>query len=331
MSPGSLITFTITYRGTSHPLSLIPESNLTALQLQLEALTGVPPPLQKLIHKGKNLLGLDPSIRDATTVAQAGFKNGLKIQMLGSTSQELSSLRLVETEQHKRERILRERALKPQVKLRSTGVSNSALLSYRFHQLTPLAHLPNPGAALALLTKLAGDPAIQHIMQRHQFSVGVLTELAPHEHPELLGLNVNAGQAIKLRLRTNRYDGFRLYRDVRRVLCHELTHNVWVDHDNNFKELNSKLNREVAEFEQAAAQGTHTLMGGGDVYESSSELAAEAHVHILGGGSTLSYGSDASNESPEERRQRVLDATMARLQKEEEDLEKSCGTGSART
>jgi hypothetical protein len=74
-------------------------------------------------------------------------------------------------------------------------------------------------------------------MQKHEFSVEVLTELAPHEHPELLGLNVNAGQAIKLRLRTDRYDGFRLYAEVRRVLCHELTHNVWGDHDNNVRVL----------------------------------------------------------------------------------------------
>jgi hypothetical protein len=72
-------------------------------------------------------------------------------------------------------------------------------------------------------------------MQKHQFSVGVLTELAPHENPELLGLNVNGGQAIKLRLRTDRYDGFRIYKDVRRVLCHELSHNVWGDHDNNVR------------------------------------------------------------------------------------------------
>lgn len=58
-------------------------------------------------------------------------------------------------------------------------------------------------------------------MQKHRFSVGVLTELAPHEHPGLLGLNVNAGQAIKLRLRTDAYDGMRVYREVRRVLCRE--------------------------------------------------------------------------------------------------------------
>ena len=74
-------------------------------------------------------------------------------------------------------------------------------------------------------------------MNKHEFSVGLLTELAPHEDPHLLGLNVNAGQAIKLRLRTDAYDGFRPYLEVRRVLCHELTHNKWGDHDNNVRFL----------------------------------------------------------------------------------------------
>jgi hypothetical protein len=72
-------------------------------------------------------------------------------------------------------------------------------------------------------------------MQQHKFSVGLLTELAPHEHPKLLGLNENGGEAIKLRLRTDKYDGFRTYKEVRRVLCHELTHNVWGDHDDNVR------------------------------------------------------------------------------------------------
>ncbi|KAG6841241.1 hypothetical protein C0991_000525 [Blastosporella zonata] len=311
MSFSTPISFTVAYRGTPHTLSLLPESTLSVLQVQLEELTQVPASLQKLLHKGKNLLGSDSSLRDQTTLAQAGFKNGFKIQMMGSTSQELTSMQTTENEQRKRERILKERASKPQAKL------------------TPLAHLPNPGSAMALLVKLSEDPAIKHIMQTHQFSVGVLTELAPHEHPGLLGLNVNAGQAIKLRLRTDRYDGFRLYKEVRRVLCHELTHNVWGDHDNNFKELNSQLNREVAEFEQAAARGTHHLSGGGDTYQPASELEAEAHSYILGGGSSTSVA--ALDDSREERRRRVLEATMARLRKEEEELENSCGTGTTKT
>ncbi len=41
--------------------------------------------------------------------------------------------------------------------------------------------------------------------------------------------------------------GFRKYESIRMTLCHELTHNVWGDHDNNFKALCSQLNREVDE------------------------------------------------------------------------------------
>jgi hypothetical protein len=68
----------------------------------------------------------------------------------------------------------------------------------------------------------------------HQFSVGLLTELAPHEHDSgLRGRNTNSGEVIKLRLRTDSYDSFRSYSDIRRELCHELAHNVWFDHSNN--------------------------------------------------------------------------------------------------
>lgn len=91
-----------------------------------------------------------------------------------------------------------------------------------------------------------------------------------------------------------------------------------------FKELNSKLNKEVAEFERAQRDGTHHLMHKGDVYEPSSELEAEAHAHVLGGGG--GFSSFSLNESREERRRRMLDATMSRLRKEEEELEQSCGT-----
>lgn len=74
-------------------------------------------------------------------------------------------------------------------------------------------------------------------MQIHKFSVGLLTELAPQEHSGLLGLNVNDGKEIKLRIRRIDHDGFRLYTDIRVVLCHELAHNTYEDHDDNVRLL----------------------------------------------------------------------------------------------
>lgn len=220
----------------------------------------------------------------------------------------------------------------------------------------PLAHLPEPTTAHAVLSKLAADPAIQHVMQTHRFAVNVLTELAPHEQPHLLGLNVNRGEAIKLRIRTDAYDGFRNYSDVRRVLCHELAHNVWGDHDDNvssqslllcntpapqlnlqmwiflqFKSLNSLLNKEVTEFERAARAGAHTLAGpSAAIYsppsptDDPSDIDVVAHEYVLG-----SVGSRQGQPLPdtlEGRRQRALEAAVRRLQLEEAEVENSCGT-----
>jgi len=325
------VQFTISHRGTPHHLSLLPETTLSVLQLRLEELTSVPVSNQKLLFKGKKA-----NANDDDTIVQAGFKSGVKVQMLGSTAEELGAMRNVEDEKKSKERIMAERAAKPQAKLRLTGSAKSSDLQYRFHRIEPLTHLPNPTSAKEVLNRLANDSAIRHVMQKHKFTVGLLTELAPHEAPHLLGLNENAGQSIKLRIRTNDYDGFRHYRDVRRVLCHELTHNVWGDHDNDFKELNSQLNREVAEYERSVSQGTHYLGGSSDYYEPSSELQAEAQEYTLGGSSvsnTALGGAHSSllDESREERRQRVLRATMKRLKKEEEELEQSCGTAGPST
>jgi len=65
-------------------------------------------------------------------------------------------------------------------------------------------------------------------------------------------------------------------------------------------------------------------MGGRDVYEpSSQDVEAEVHTHVLGGSGIASM---SMNESREDRRRKVLEATMSRLRKEEEELEQSCGT-----
>ncbi|PIL24649.1 hypothetical protein GSI_12533 [Ganoderma sinense ZZ0214-1] len=323
-SENASINLTFTHRGTTHPLSLLPDATLAYLHDRLEELTSVPPENQKLLYKGKKTVG------SAASISEAGLKDGMKVQLIGATAEELGGLKATESEHQRKERILRERAQKAPVKARATGPSSLAAsdAAYTFQRIEPLPHLPNPDAARALLTKLANDPAVRHVMARHRFAVGVLTELAPHEQPHLLGLNVNAGQAIKLRLRTDAYDGFRLYKDVRRVLCHELTHNVWGDHDNNFKELNSQLNRDVAEFERARATGAHILSGRRPEFShAGSALEAEAQEYVFGGAYTLGgTGTSDLGDSPEERRRKVLEATMNRLREEEKELEDRCGT-----
>ena len=51
----------------------------------------------------------------------------------------------------------------------------------------------------------------------------------------VLGFNVNAGQEIALRLRTDDLRGFRNYGVIIRTMLHELAHMVHSDHDDAFK------------------------------------------------------------------------------------------------
>lgn len=60
-----------------------------------------------------------------------------------------------------------------------------------------------------------------------------------------MGLNRNAGEVIELRLRTDSYDGYRDYKIIRKTLCHELSHNVWGEHDRNFWDLTKEIEQEV--------------------------------------------------------------------------------------
>ncbi|KAG1853351.1 WLM-domain-containing protein [Suillus subluteus] len=275
------IILTVTFRGTSHTVFLPNGTPLSALHSGLELLTSVPPSLQKLIYRGKKIQHRQDDSDPEPTIAQAGLRDSLKVQMLGSTAEELGQPNAADSAHQRQEQILRERVLKPQVKLRSTGLSSTSSHQYRFH--------PNE-----CLTTLSKDPAVLH--------------LAPHEHPELLGLNVGSGATIKPRIRLDTYGGFRPYLEVRRVLCHELAHN-----------LNSQLNREVAGFEAAAGAGTHQLSGLRDTYQLSSDEEVEALVHVLGGTGLR------GNDNTEDRRNMALEAATAHL-KNEEELERTYGT-----
>ncbi|KAG8883883.1 hypothetical protein FRB97_005721 [Tulasnella sp. 331] len=319
--------FTISYRGSARSITIDSQTPFITLQSDIEALTSVPPELQKLLYRGKRPA---PPTKDASevTVEDVGLKDGARVTLMGSTLEEISGMKNTEDEKHRRDEILRRRQAAGPSKLASTSRGSSSNLQYRFHRIEPLAHLPNPEAARDLLQKLSNDPAIRHVMEKHRFAVGLLTELAPHEHPQLLGLNENAGQAIKLRLRTDAYDGMRTYKEVRRVLCHELTHNVFGPHDDNFKTLNSKLNREVDEYEGAVKAGSHSLsgLGAGDYYDPDNTVGsaltdAEVTSRVLGGGT-----SSLLTGSREEMRQKMLEAATQRLRRQEQEIEERCGS-----
>ena len=101
----------------------------------------------------------------------------------------------------------------------------------------------------------------------------------------ILGVNVNKGQEISLRLRTDDLRGFRRYERIRETMVHELAHMVFSEHDNSFKELNSQLLREAAahDWKRSARALAGEAASFHDEWEASAEAAPKPASHKLGG------------------------------------------------
>ncbi|KAJ1018566.1 hypothetical protein NDA16_004848 [Ustilago loliicola] len=330
---------TIVHRKQEHKIdSLTPSSTLSDLRQAIEQLTYVPADKQKLlVPRSAGIADLNShhdgdAKTDKRTLADVGLvgKAVTKLTVLGPSSQELQRLYQDESEMQKRNA---PRQYHPSMlrgtKARNTTQPGSSLSPFGkiyAHPMTPESS-PLHAKVIHYLTRLSRDPAILHVCSLHNLRIGALTELLPWEHPGLLGLNENAGQRILLRIRTDDAEGLRDYKTTRRVLVHELAHNKVADHPPEFKMLNSELNAQIEAFEKGQQDGTHRLVEG-DVYEPSAPTLSSGSTssgdggHRLGG--TVNSVGEAS--TPEERRQRILMATMRRLEREEQEIEQSCGS-----
>jgi hypothetical protein len=109
------------------------------------------------------------------------------------------------------------------------GELQDPLADYKVHQITVLPGRDGAAEARALLESVAKQ--VQPIMRRRRWRVPVLSEFAP-KNPNLLGLNVNRGAEVKIRLRPARAAlpgdeaRFYPYNHVLGTMLHELVHIV---------------------------------------------------------------------------------------------------------
>ncbi|KAM0746521.1 WLM-domain-containing protein [Meredithblackwellia eburnea MCA 4105] len=260
------IQLTITHSKASYTFTLSQSSTLDDLQTLIETRFSVPRSAQKVVFKGGVRIPPSPTTPSETFLASLlpstssqPADQPYKAVLIGASSASLLAQSSLESERQRKHSAFEYHQSKPQYKVRNTSVGQiDETEQYKFYELKPFGpEVPQLDKREAMLKRLSEDPAVRDVMKRHKFVVGTLTELHPHADSHLLGLNRNAGQEICLRLLTNALDGTRSYLDVRRVLLHELTHNVWSPHDDNFKTLNSQLNREVTEYE--AANGLRSI------------------------------------------------------------------------
>jgi hypothetical protein len=111
-----------------------------------------------------------------------------------------------------------------------------------FNTYEHLSGLQRGDEALTLLRKVAS--MVKPIMSKRSWKVSVLAEFLPEEQ-NLLGLNINKGYKICIRLRYhNNPDLFLPFEQVVDTMLHELSHIIWSEHDSRFHALWDELRDE---------------------------------------------------------------------------------------
>lgn len=285
----------------------------------------IPPAHQKFLITPKVGL-LKPPFKDPNLQIKSISEK--KIVLMGATTAEVEELESDIAE--RKERINRRRAaLQAGRKVKASRnrdwqkVQDEA--RYTFHTIRPLPYLPNPEKSQRFLERLANDAGIKSSMRKHGFSVGLLTEMNPAEHTthesRTLGLNRNRGEVIELRLRTDAYDGYRDYKVIRKTLCHELTHNVWGEHDQRFWKLCREIEAEVEQNDWR--RGGHSV--GGEEFYNPVDEGGDEHIDDCGweGGEYVLGVSSNSNPAstsgePLSRREIIARAAEERMKRQKE-------------
>lgn len=307
-----MLQLAILYRSQTYPLTLDDELTVALFQDRIFDTVGVRPANQKILvpPKARQLLHtLRAGTTTRTTLRDVGLSDRMRITVIGAPDDEIEEVQAEEVKWDQARATRRQ--LHPSLLKNATPQKRSVVVQepvfgkcvvHPSVQSSDLWYTK----ILAYLNRLASDPAVLHVCHLHGYKVGTLTELLPHEHPELLGLNVNMGDTILLRIRTDAADGMRDYKTTRRVLMHELCHNEIAGHPPEFNVLNSQLNREVEVFENNRVLGTHRLSTE-PVYEPTSTVPIDA------------------DEEREERRRKILTATEKRLADVDRDIKSHCG------
>eukprot|EP00941_MAST-03F_sp_MAST-3F-sp1_P004471 g4471.t1 len=261
----------IVYRGTKTELDGDDISRTDPISKLVDAIRSTIPVdinSPKIILKGKRLDTLDQTL----CLQQVGFKENKKhlIFISGSSSAETKRINEKVSEEERMAAARVEAHSRFGVTLRKIdkdGTAKSHNSKYGFVQIKALPNLPAAEKAQSILKRLGNEVGIHAVMQARKWRVGLLTELLPKglvgvSETCLMGLNVNKGQEIKLRLRTDDMKGFRKYESIKAVLFHELCHNEIGPHNDAFHRLNREIIKQARQLDWSSAKGR--VLGNGN-------------------------------------------------------------------
>lgn len=122
--------------------------------------------------------------------------------------------------------------------------------------------------ALQLLQKLSRN--VQPLMTKYKWSVPLLKE-SNFEDSSVLGMNVNGGESILIRLRQVNSTTFYPYEHLLGTLCHELAHNTHGPHNDAFYKFLDELQTQLENMPSGGLSGFDTCgnkLGGDSILRS---------------------------------------------------------------
>lgn len=201
-----------------------------------------------------------------------------------------------------------------------------------FNSYEHLQGLPRGDDALIMLRKVAS--LVKPIMRKRGWKVQILAEFLPPE-ANLLGLNINKGFKICIRLRYHNHpDLFLPLEQVVDTMLHELSHNVFGEHDSKFHRLWDELRDEWETLTRKGYTGEGFLskgkrLGGGPVpppHEMRRRARASAEQrqqqNKLSKGSGQRLGGTPLHLQGQDVRQIIADQITRR-----NTISKGCGSG----
>ncbi|GMI29855.1 hypothetical protein TeGR_g6603 [Tetraparma gracilis] len=331
----------VSYKGVKHVVSVAPEDRTTIAQLkeQLSGNSQAGDVNSRHIKQGKILSDDSQTLASVLRGSASSGKKPLKLMALGMTASEIAAYNESEASQMKQSSSVRD-DMTPAGRLQAAqrimqgrrlnqGARKGPAKQTGFGRMELLPMLPERAKAEAILGGLMGDPGIMACMEKRGWFVPVLAEMYPEGKVGVsdvcvMGLNMDKGQKILLRLRTDDLQGFRKMESIRKVLFHELTHNEISPHDDSFFQLMRVVEKECNTLDRPAG-----ALGGDANPDLERELAPELEMLKQGyvGGSGRLGGDSAGASHLLPARVMAGTAAVQRLTKEEEEVVMNCGCG----
>ncbi|RLN55779.1 hypothetical protein BBP00_00008334 [Phytophthora kernoviae] len=254
-----MTTIDVQFKGETHSIALTKDTIVTVaeLQVQIESRFNVQPDAQRLFQKRRRVDCSDVTL----PLADVCDCTSSLLLMAGASAAQIEDMKVTQDAMKKEMKIRESRRVVNIEKKNQAFVAQEAVsTTYRFHVIEPLKQFADADKAREILEKLANDRGILAVMAKYKWSVGVLAEMPPDgkvgvDPVCVLGLNQNKGQKILLRLRTDDFLGFRKFLSIKKVIFHELSHNVHSEHDSKFYQLMRLIEKECNELDWTSSHG----------------------------------------------------------------------------